>query len=41
MGFLTGRLIGEEEEASVCRTFLEKDYCGEDSEPITVSEVRC
>jgi len=41
MGFLTGRLVGEEEESGVCRNYMDKDYCGEDGEPITVAGINC
>lgn len=32
MGFLTGKLIGNVEESDVCLTYLDKDYCGKDTE---------
>lgn len=36
MGFLTGKIVGKVEENGVCRTYLDKDYCGKDNESITV-----
>ncbi len=32
MGFLRGKLIGKPEETDVCTKYLNKDYCGKDSE---------
>jgi len=32
MGFITGKLIGNVEISDTCLTFLDKDYCGKESE---------
>jgi hypothetical protein len=36
MGFLTGKLIGNEEESDTCLTYMNKDYCGKETEQISV-----
>jgi hypothetical protein len=41
MGFATGKLIGSFEEMGTCADFMDKDYCGKDSEAITITGVSC
>jgi hypothetical protein len=41
MGFATGKLIGNFEEMGVCAEFQDKDFCGKESEPITITGVTC